>query len=318
MSASANITKIKVLIIDGQNNHNWTETTPAIKGILEKTGRFTIEISTCPVGLPKKPRIKKEERHNPENYAAWQEKLKVWEKETAAAKEENELAWEKWHPDFHKYDVVVSNYNGQPWPKEIEKDFENYMKQGGGFVAIHAANNAFSEWEEYNKMIGVGGWGGRNENSGPMLRYRNNKWVHDTSPGRGGVHGRQVATHIINQKSDHPIMQGLPERWMHVPDEIYGQLRGPAENITVLAASFSDKKDRGTGELEPGLMVVDYHLGRVFHTTYGHDVYQMQGLGFQITLQRGTEWAATNRVTIPLPKQTLSETVAVKANDDLR
>ena len=84
-------------------------------------------------------------------------------------------------------------------------------------------------------------------------------------------------------------------------------------NFLSLASSFSDEKDRGTGEQEPGLMVIDYHKGRVFHTIYGHAGKQMLGLGFQITLQRGTEWAATGDVTQPLPKQKLSETEAVIA-----
>ena len=169
-------------------------------------------------------------------------------------------------------------------------------------------------------MIGVGGWGGRSEKSGPMLRFRNNQWIHDMTPGKGGTHGNRVSTHIVNLMPEHPIMKGLPQKWMHPTDEIYAQMRGPAENITVLASSYSDKKDRGTGEQEPGLMVIDYHKGRVFHTIYGHSAEPMQGLGFQITLQRGTEWAATNKVTIPLPKKSLSESHAVLAdpyfNDD--
>ena len=31
--------KLKALIIDGQNNHNWRETTPVLKKDLEDTGR---------------------------------------------------------------------------------------------------------------------------------------------------------------------------------------------------------------------------------------------------------------------------------------
>ena len=71
-------------------------------------------------------------------------------------------------PKFADYDVVVSNYNGDRWPKETEKDFEAYVNGGGGFVPVHAANNAFPEWPEYNRMIGLGGWYGRTEKSGPV------------------------------------------------------------------------------------------------------------------------------------------------------
>ena len=246
--------------------------------------------------------------------AAWQTRVDSWKQEVARAKQENAAKWLKWRPAFSDYDVVVSNYNGQSWPKDVEKEFEKYMRQGGGLVVVHAADNAFSGWEEYNKMMGIGGWGGRNEESGPMLRYRNGQWVHDRSPGRGGTHGKQVAALVVTHEPNHPIMKGLPPQWMHVTDEIYGKMRGPAENLTVLASSFSDEKDQGTGEQEPGLMVIDYHKGRVFHTIYGHAGIQMKGLGFQTTLQRGTEWAATGSVTLPLPKEELSETVAVTVN----
>jgi type 1 glutamine amidotransferase len=47
------------------------------------------------------------------------------------------------------------------------------------------------------------------------------------------------------------------------------------------------------------LMALDYGEGRVFHTTLGHDVKAMSGAGFQETLKRGTEWAATGKVTFP-------------------
>ena len=40
-------------------------------------------------------------------------------------------------------------------------------------MVVHAANNAFGKWVEYNEMIGLGGWGGRNEDSGPYLFFDN-------------------------------------------------------------------------------------------------------------------------------------------------
>lgn len=309
----ADAPRISVLLIDGQNNHNWVETTPVIKEILEKTGRFKVDVCTSPKGLPKKPSLKKEDKNNPSKVAAWKKAMDDWNDEVAKIKQESKPAWLKWRPAFSDYDVVVSNYNGQSWPKEVEKNFEKYMRLGGGLVIVHAADNSFSGWQEYNKMIGVGGWGGRNEKSGPMLRLRKGKWIHDLSPGRGGMHGKQVAAIVVTHQPNHPIMKGLPKQWMHVEDEIYGKMRGPAENLTVLASSFSDEKGRGTGEQEPGLMVIDYHKGRVFHTIYGHAAKQMKGLGFQITLQRGTEWAATGNVTLPLPNEKLSETKVVLA-----
>ena len=48
LSVNAADDKIKVLIIDGQNNHNWKQTTPVLKKIFEDTGRFTVDVATSP------------------------------------------------------------------------------------------------------------------------------------------------------------------------------------------------------------------------------------------------------------------------------
>ena len=86
---------------------------------------------------------------------------------------------------------------------------------------------------------------------------------------------------------------------MHAKDELYHGLRGPAENVTVLSSALSDK----TNEREPMLMVIPFGRGRVFHTTLGHAVDAVNGLGFQVTFARGVEWAATGAVTLPAPAE---------------
>jgi hypothetical protein len=42
--------KLKLLIIDGQNNHNWAAMTPPMKATLEKTERFMVDVATTPPG----------------------------------------------------------------------------------------------------------------------------------------------------------------------------------------------------------------------------------------------------------------------------
>ncbi len=121
------------------------------------------------------------------------------------------------------------------------------------------------------------------------------------TPGSGGTHGQRTPFLIVVRDNDHPITRGLPKSWLQTKDELYGRLRGPAENMHVLATAFSEKQTGGTGEHEPILMSISYGNGRVFHTTLGHDVEAMQGTAFQITLQRGTQWAATGDVTLPPP-----------------
>ena len=88
---------------------------------------------------------------------------------------------------------------------------------------------------------------------------------------------------------------------MHAADELYANLRGPGENMTVLATAFSDPANHGTGHDEPILMVIQYGKGRVFHTTLGHDLAALNCVGFMTTYQRGAEWAATGKVTQKVP-----------------
>jgi len=158
-------------------------------------------------------------------------------------------------------------------------------------------------------MIGVGGWGGRTAAAGPKVRWRDGKMVLDDSPGNAG-HPPPHDFQVTVRSPEHPIMRGLPEQWMHAHDELYSQLRGPATNLQVLATATADKtKFRGaSGENVPVLMAIQFGKGRIFHTTLGHvgprdvePISQVNCVGFLITLQRGTEWAATGKVTIPVP-----------------
>ena len=48
-------------------------------------------------------------------------------------------------------------------------------------------------------------------------------------------------------------------------------------------------------------MALSYGKGRIFHTTLGHDINALSSVGFIVTLQRGTEWAATGNVTQKVP-----------------
>lgn len=289
--------KLKVLLIDGQNNHAWQETTPVLVKILADSGRFDVTVSTTPSGPARPPRLGK----NPTE--AQKEKfsqaMKAWEAEEAERKKESKAAWEAWRPNFSQYDVVVSNYNGELWPEEVRTSFDKYVRNGGGFVSVHAANNSFGDWKAYNEMIAVGGWGGRSELSGPYLRLRGGSWTTDPTAGKGGSHGQRHNFLIEVQDESHPITKGLPSKWMHAEDELYDRLRGPAENVKVLAAAYSAEETGGSGEYEPMLMVIDYGKGRVFHTTLGHNTDSMSGVGFQETLKRGTEWAASGKVTFP-------------------
>jgi len=258
---------IRVMLLDGEQGgpyHAWQETTPYLKRMLEDTRRFQVDVVTAP---------------------------------PAGAD------FSSFKPDFAKYKAIVANYDApdERWPADLKAAFENYIQNGGGLVAIHAADNAFPKWAAYNRMIGIGGWRGRDEKSGPLWYFKDGKVVADSSPGKAGSHGPRRPFKIVNRVTGHPITKGLPVEWMHAADELYATMRGPGENMTVLSTGYSDASNRGTGRDEPILMVLTFGKGRIFHTVLGHDLAALNSVGFIATYQRGVEWAATGKVTRKAP-----------------
>ena len=282
--------RLKVLIVDGQNNHEvWPKSTIMMKQYLEETGLFEVDI--CRTKFTWKG--EREKAYLP----------------LAGVGETQDLKEPKADPDFipafKKYDVVVSNFGWKAadWPENTQKALEKFMKKGGGFVSVHAADNSFPDWYEYNRMIGLGGWGDRNEKDGPYVYYTNEGLlVRDTTPGNAGAHGPQHIVPITVRVANHPITKGMPEVWMTTKDECYAKLRGPGENMTILATGKDMSEKAPTDRHEPILMVLDYGKGRVFHTTLGHDDYSCEGVGFIVSFIRGVEWAATGKVTTAIPE----------------
>jgi hypothetical protein len=168
INAAIGAEKLKVLIIDGENPyHDWQVTTPVMKRILEDSGRFVVEVATVP---PSEKR-------------------------------------DGFEIEFAGHDVVLSNYNSQTLPPaETQKAFLDYLKNGGGFVCVHGANNSFAFWPEYNEVIGLGGWYERTEKWGPYVYFKDGQEVRDEAPGRCGHHGPQHEFVVTTRDAEHPIM----------------------------------------------------------------------------------------------------------------
>lgn len=285
--------KIKVLLIDGQNNHKiWPKGTVMLRQYMTETNLFEVDVyrtNSIWRGAEQLPYLSIFNTHD---------SFLVDEPQSDP----------KFEPDFNKYDLVVSNlgFKAANWPHQTQVAFEQYIKNGGGFVAVHSANNAFPKWEEYNKIVGLSGWGNRDQKNGPYVYFVGEELIYDESPGKAGAHGKRHEF-LIEHRKEHPILDGLPEKWMQSKDECYGKLRGPAQNLTVLASALCPESEGGTGRHEPILMTVDYGNGRVFHTTLGHQQTSLESVGFITTFLRGAQWAASRPVSIAVPDDFPSE-----------
>jgi uncharacterized protein len=272
MAQASNADISRIMLLTGQSSiyHDWQKSSPIIERILDETGLFHVDTVTTPA---------------------------VGESMAGFA------------PAWSDYAAVVMDYDGDAWPKATEQSFADYLAAGGGLVLVHAADNAFPAWPEFQAMAGVGGWRGRDESAGPMLRWRDGGPALDSGDGTA-THPPQHDFQIVTRTPEHPIMQGLPPVWTQAHDELYSRLRGPAGHVTILATAKAEPPmANATGENEPMLMTIRYGQGRVFHTTLGHvgprdelPVATMSSVGFIVTLQRGTEWAATGQVTQPVPE----------------
>jgi type 1 glutamine amidotransferase len=259
---------ISVLIIDGFSNHDWKQTTAVTRWILEKTGRFSVDVSTIPA-------------------------------------DSNDRS--VWKPDFKKYAVIIQNTNNihdtsLHWPISAQQALEKYVQDGGGLYILHSANNAFPGWKEYDKMIGIG-WRPRSsgyaleiDTAGKVIRIPPNE-------GSGTGHGNRFNA-VIQVLNRHPINNGYPEQWQTANTEVYNYPRGPAENITVLSYAFDSTATQRSWPVE---WVVSYGKGRVYNSSMGHlwqgEIYPpaYRCVGFQTTMIRAAEWLATGKVTYPAP-----------------
>jgi type 1 glutamine amidotransferase len=188
--------------------------------------------------------------------------------------------------NLKKYDVLLLNYRDTPkgalerpetvWSPENKFAFLGAVRGGKGLVVYHHASSAFLEWHEFERAI-AGGWRGQ------------------------GYHGPKHQFTVKMTNNDHPITQGMPSSFLHEVDELYANSVMFPEN-TVLATAYSDpSKPDGTGRDEAMVWVKRYGRGRVYVNAMGHDVDAMKSPGFQTLMIRGIEWAASGRVTTPVP-----------------
>lgn len=241
---------IRAVVITGANNHDWNWTSREIAGALRETGRFEVEVVEQPA---------------------------TWLVDAAGRAQRGELH------------VLVLDYNGPRWGEAAEQGFLAAVQGGVGVAVLHAADNAFPGWSEYERLVGL-------------------LWREGT--GHGAFHPFDVV--VVDPH--HPITAGMADLRRH-PDELYHRLVPAAHHDhRVLLSAFSDPATGGTGRFEPMGTVGSFGKGRVFHTPLGHvwtNTPQSRASWADPQLRRfiarGTEWAATGEVTLaPEPLNTLS------------
>jgi len=262
--------RIRILVVDGYGNHDWRNTTRYIQHILDESELFDTTITTYPL-------------------------------------DGGANAQTRWNPAFSTYDVVIQTVNdlggrGPRWSGPVEKAFEDFVAQGGGLYVFHSGNNAFAQWSEYNRMIGLG-W--RDKDFGVAITVADDGTINRLPAGAGErtSHGKRVDA-LVTRIGEHPIGKGIPRQWQAADIEIYRYARGPAENLGVL----SHARDPSTGLNFPIEWVVHYGQGRVYNATFGHlwkDQVTPTGLqcaGFQTVFVRALQWLAHRDVDASLPK----------------
>jgi type 1 glutamine amidotransferase len=223
---------VRVLVLSGQNNHDWKTTTPKLVAILQESGRFDVRITEEPAKLSAR--------------------------------------------DLETVDVILSNWNAfgldpqtAAWPEQTKRAYLDSVRQGKGHVVVHAGAASFPEWSDYGRLT-LATWKAGQTSHGPIHEF---------------------PVRVENVR--HPVTEGL--RPFAARDELWNA-PGLAEGAEVLASSYSDPDEQGTGRWEPAVLSGRFGAGRTLTILLGHDAEAMENPGFRTLLLRAVEWAGTGRL----------------------
>ena len=147
-------------------------------------------------------------------------------------------------PAMKKYDLLIVNADRRDdefkFTLSQQEALLAYVRDGGGYVSIHGADNAAKDW--------VDGWrdmlGGVFSHVGlPDSKTKKGKFA------------------ITIQDKDHPVTKGIPD--FEIQDELYYYLQ-MRPGVVALATTMYNN------EVHPVAWVRTYGKGKVFHTPLGH------------------------------------------------
>lgn len=261
--------KIRVLILSGQNNHDWRTTTPCLRQLLLNTGRFDVRVNEEPTGMT----------------AAT---LAVYD---VVVLDYNGPRWgrqsEKALADFVRSGKGLVAVHGANWA------FSGLVVLGDHHVPTGIMEPA---WSEYKKMIG-GVWSYDPPASGHAPRHKFTVDIIDrSSPITAGLPASFAADDELYHNMH--MAKGVHVLATAYDDPKFAAPPAPSKS----EPSYWPRLDETpTGKNEPIAWTVQYGRGRSFYIALGHDVKAEEMPGFSTMFVRGVEWAATGTVKQPAP-----------------
>jgi len=107
--------QIRILILSGENNHDWESTSPKLEAILKKSSRFNVDITETPALL------------------------------TDRFLEPYDIVLSNWNV-FGLEPAVTG------WPDEARRAYLDFVRRGKGHVVVHAGSSSFPDWGEYGRL----------------------------------------------------------------------------------------------------------------------------------------------------------------------
>ena len=257
---------IKVLLIGGQNNHDWVKKNEFLMAFLGNQKQLVIEESNAPAAKASK------------------------------------ADWDAWKPNFSKYGCVLINYNGEQWPEDVRASMEKYLADGGGVMPLHAANNSFTGWNGFEQAVGLL-WRPKEFGASVFFDELGKVQREEKGQGRNMGHGGVYDWKMTVRDTSNPITANMPVNWIHRFDELYHGQRGPAEKLNILLSAYSDPKNGGTGKDEPIVWWVPVGKGKMLTNVMGHvgETACLSCVGYQTVLLRSIEWLATGKISTVIP-----------------
>ena len=166
--------------------------------------------------------------------------------------------------------IIFSNANNEVFDTEGQKKaFQNFIRNGGGFAAIHSANAVERDWPWYWALVG-----GKFKRHAPHQKFD-----------------------VIVMEKNHPSTDFLGEKWA-VNDECYYSNNLNPDIHVLLAADMTTVEDPKKleypsdffGDYFPLCWSHEFDGGRQWYTALGHDAETYDDPVFRKHLRGGILW----------------------------